>query len=232
MIPILLSVIVLNFYDIVLSLQISQLDFNKTFILPADSGGNNHQTTMFLPLSLSPPRLNHSSSAVSVQRSSHHLHCRRPNAHMPLHNDLLLNGLVVHPPHHNPLKDTSITQGGAKIEGENAAAEEQSQHCKTQHLVAPVDAIDGNIGITAAKEFAVDSNVDLRTAIDDTTTWDVSIESVTAPGSDVDAAAAAGETAILTTSKDVAIDRYAAASSKCTVDATVIGKTAIIPVAV
>ncbi|KAL3506880.1 hypothetical protein ACH5RR_032262 [Cinchona calisaya] len=36
--------------------------------------------------------------------------------------------LVVHSPHHNPLKDTSITQGGANVEGDNAAAEEQSQH--------------------------------------------------------------------------------------------------------
>ncbi|KAL3530631.1 hypothetical protein ACH5RR_009953, partial [Cinchona calisaya] len=49
------------------------------------------------------------------------------------------------------------------------------------------DAIDGNIGVTTAKEFAVNSNVAHKTAVDDTAAWDASIDSVTAPGSAVDA---------------------------------------------
>ncbi|XP_027107629.2 aspartic proteinase 36-like [Coffea arabica] len=96
---ILFYVVVLNFGDAVFSLQISQLDFNKTFIFP-NSGGeggtadNTHHTTMFLPLFLSPPRINHYSSSyeVSVQQSRRHLQSRRPNARMSLHDDLLLNG--------------------------------------------------------------------------------------------------------------------------------------------
>ncbi|KAL3516045.1 hypothetical protein ACH5RR_022947 [Cinchona calisaya] len=48
------------------------------------------------------------------------------------------------------------------------------------------------------------------TAVDDTTAWDVSIESVTAPGSVVDATAA-GETAILTVATQNSDDTAAAA---------------------
>lgn len=81
---------------VVSSFQISELDFNRTFILPdrggGDGGADSRQTTMFLPLFLSPPRLNHLSSAVSVQQSRRHLQSRRPNARMSLHDDLLLNG--------------------------------------------------------------------------------------------------------------------------------------------
>ncbi|CAI9102275.1 OLC1v1000516C2 [Oldenlandia corymbosa var. corymbosa] len=87
------------------SLQISQLDFNKTFFVSDNRGGGgengagsggSRQTTMFLPLFLSPPRLNQSSpsssSVASVQQSRRHLQSRRPNARMSLHDDLLLNG--------------------------------------------------------------------------------------------------------------------------------------------
>ncbi|KAL3538034.1 hypothetical protein ACH5RR_001400 [Cinchona calisaya] len=97
---ILLFVVVVNLHDVVSSIQISQLDFNKTFVLPdaggggGSAGGGNHQTTMLLPLFLSPPRVNpySSSAAVSVQQSRRHLQSRRPNARMSLHDDLLLNG--------------------------------------------------------------------------------------------------------------------------------------------
>ncbi|KAL3502811.1 hypothetical protein ACH5RR_037260 [Cinchona calisaya] len=46
---------------------------------------------------------------------------------------------------------------------------------KTQHLAAPVDAMDGNFGITVAEKFAVDSNFDRRAVVDDSAAWDVSV---------------------------------------------------------
>lgn len=88
---ILLSVVVVvDFFGGVLTFDVSQLDFNQTFILR--NGGVNQKTAMLLPLFRSPPRHDDHSSAVDIFSSRRHLQSRKPNSRMFLHDDLLING--------------------------------------------------------------------------------------------------------------------------------------------
>lgn len=87
---ILLSVVVVDFFGGVLTLDVSRLDLNQTFILR--NGGTNQKAAMLLPLFRSPPRHDKHSSTVDISRSRRHLQSRKPNSRMFLHDDLLING--------------------------------------------------------------------------------------------------------------------------------------------